>query len=90
MEEQTKTLSERLKAKLHESAVVFKYKKVNGEIREAYGTLNIDIIGEENYPQRSVGHNVSNEVIRYYDLNSKGWRSFRIENLISIEDVDKS
>lgn len=88
--EEIKVLSERLKAKLREGGVVFKYKKVNGEIREAYGSLNPSIIGEENIPQRSSGYNFSEDVIRYFDLNSKGWRSFRIENLISIEDVDKS
>ena len=89
MEEQTKTLSERLKSKLHESAVVFKYKKVNGDIREAYGTLNIKIMGEENQPHGNDKYQAPEDVIRYYDLNSKGWRSFRVENLISIEDVDK-
>ena len=90
MEEQIKTLSEKLKAKLHESGVVFKYKKVNGDIREAYGTLNIQIMGEENQPHGNDKYQAPKDVIRYYDLNSKGWRSFREENLISIEDVDKS
>ena len=90
MEEQIKVLSERLKAKLHENGVVFKYKKVNGDIREAYGTLNIDVMGEENMPKRNTGIEYSEDVIRYYDLNSKGWRSFKAENLISYENVNKS
>lgn len=85
--EDNKILSERLKSKLHETSVVFKYKKVNGDIREAYGTLNIDIMGEENAPTNK-NYNISDDVIRYFDLNSNGWRSFRIENLISIENVE--
>lgn len=81
-----------LKNALHEGAVKFSYKKVNGEIRDAYGTLNVEVMGEENMPhggERSIGVLPEN-VIRYYDLNSKGWRSFKAENLISFENVNKS
>lgn len=87
MDINTNTLAEQLVAKLRKNQVVFKYKKVNGEIREAYGTLNVKIIGEENQPHNNDKYQASDEVIRYYDLNSNGWRSFRIENLISVDDV---
>jgi len=79
-----------LKNALHEGAVKFSYKKVNGEIREAYGTLNIEVMGEENQPHGNGNYSVSDDVIRYYDLDSKGWRSFKAENLISFENVNKS
>jgi len=66
---------------LHKGTVEFKYKKKDGSIRDAIGTLNIDIMGNENAPIGS-GYNVSDTNVRYYDLNSKGWRSFVCDNLI--------
>jgi len=66
---------------LHKGVVEFKYKKRNGEIRSAKGTLNIDVMGNENAPTGS-GYKTSDDIIRYYDLNSEGWRSFVVENLI--------
>ena len=66
---------------LHKGIVEFKYKKKDGSIRDAKGTLNIDVMGNENAPTGS-GHNVSDANIRYYDLNSNGWRSFIYNNLL--------
>ena len=66
---------------LHTGIVEFKYKKKNGEIREARGTLNIDVMGEDNAP-KGTGYDIADTNIRYYDLNSNGWRSFIRENLI--------
>ena len=66
---------------LHKGVVEFKYKKKNGEIRSAKGTLNIDVMGEDNAP-KGTGYEITDDNIRYYDLNSEGWRSFIPENLI--------
>ena len=66
---------------LHKGVVNFKYKKKNGEIRDAKGTLNIDVMGEDNAP-KGTGYDIVDTNIRYYDLNSEGWRSFIAENLI--------
>ena len=66
---------------LRKGVVNFKYKKKNGEIRDAKGTLNVEIMGEENTPKGTGYDNVDTN-IRYYDLNSEGWRSFIAENLI--------
>ena len=66
---------------LHKGIVEFKYKKKDGSIRDAKGTLNIDVMGNENAPIGS-GHNVSDTNIRYYDLTSNGWRSFIYNNLL--------
>lgn len=70
------------KKKLHEGIVEFKYTKVNGEERIARGTLYETAIVEDggNMPKGTIS--VSNDSIRYYDLNSNGWRSFRVENFI--------
>lgn len=66
---------------LRKGVVNFKYKKKSGEIRDAKGTLNVEIMGEENTP-KGTGYDIVDTNIRYYDLNSEGWRSFIAENLI--------
>lgn len=82
---ENKELLERLKKKLHEGEVQFIYKKKNGEERMALGTLNKDVYGEENAPKGS-DTKWPDDVIRYYDMNAAGWRSFVAENLISVEN----
>ena len=70
------------KKALHEGEVEFKYTKKDGSERTARGTLNIEVMGEENAPTGTSERTYSDNVIRYYDLNSEGWRSFVIENLV--------
>ena len=66
---------------LHKGIVEFKYTKKNGDERTARGTLNIEVMGEENTP-KGTGYEITDSNIRYYDLNSEGWRSFIVDNLI--------
>ena len=73
-----------LKEELHKREVKFKYTKKDGSVRDAVGTLNIDIMGKENEPTGSAKSIPENQ-IRYFDINSQGWRSFLRENLISFE-----
>lgn len=80
----TKMVSE-LKQKMRNGTVKFKYFKKNGDIREAVGTLNSDVYGEENKPNGNGGKTPDNQ-IRYFDVNSNGWRSFLIENFISYDE----
>ena len=70
------------KKALHDGKVEFKYTKKNGEERIAIGTLNTDVMGKENEP-KGTGYEITDSNIRYYDLNSNGWRSFITDNLIS-------
>lgn len=74
-----------LKSRMHEGEVNFTYQKKNGSERTARGTLNVQVMGEENSP-KGMDYNKSDDVTRYYDLNSNGWRSFTNVNLISIDD----
>lgn len=89
---------------LKKGVVRFWYTKTNGEEREAFGTLDTDII--ENYfvkpepatgRKRSSSYNFnrdSEEYVQYYDVYAKdkktgvtgGWRSFRIDSLIKVDD----
>ena len=80
MEKKEVNINEFKKA-LHKGIVEFKYKKKNGEERTAHGTLNIEIMGEKNAP-KGTGYEVSDDVIRYYDTDSNGWRSFIVENFV--------
>ena len=76
----------KFKNALHKRILEFKYNKKNGELRTAHGTTNIDIIGQENAPKSSSNKAWPDNQIRYYDTDSKGWRSFLIENLIDWVD----
>ena len=71
----------KFKNALHKRIVEFKYKKKNGEIRIARGTLNIDLMGENNAPKGNAEY-VPDNTIRYFDTDANGWRSFIIENFI--------
>ena len=68
----------KLKLNLQKGKVRFKFKKKSGEIREAYGTLKSDLINYEF--KGSTKENFS--TIAYWDLDSKGFRSFKLENLV--------
>ncbi|MCD7938193.1 MAG: SH3 beta-barrel fold-containing protein [Tannerellaceae bacterium] len=61
-----------------EDEVVFAYEKANGALRRARGTLkNIDGMvkgtGKENYKS-----------ICYFDVDAQAFRSFKVENLITM------
>ena len=60
----------------------FIYKKANGEIREAFGTLNAAICGKH-----INGRGISAEnwgCCCYWDMEKGGFRSFRWANIIAV------
>lgn len=77
-------LINQLKDKMHEGIVSFKYEKIDGEIREAHGTLKLDIIPEEMHP-KNTGRKQSENKTNYYDTDKEEWRSFNNELLISVD-----
>ena len=72
---------ENLKSQMRKGVVEFSYTKKDGSTRVAKGTLNFDIMGEENQPKTGIEYN-SDTTTRYFDVNSNGWRSFVTLNLI--------
>jgi len=79
---QTYALIESLQFRLMNGTAHFIYRKTNGELREAWGTLlprtierNINGRG---YPRKLDG------LQAYFDIEEQEWRSFRYENLITI------
>jgi hypothetical protein len=68
----------RLKMELKKGAVKFQFKKVDGSIRNAVGTLCADLFTYE-----SKGNETQyNGTIKYFDLEANAFRSFKIENLL--------
>jgi len=59
----------------------FTFEKSNGSIRNAIGTL---LNNNFNYQSKGSNRKENYSVVKYWDVVSKGWRSFRIDRLISI------
>lgn len=79
---QTSVLIEVLQFKLMNGTAHFIYRKANGELREAFGTL-LERVADSNingrgYPRKLDG------LQAYFDIEEQEWRSFRYENLITI------
>ena len=70
----------KLKSAMHKGIVKFYFQKVDGSIREAYGTLKSDLCPDT----KGTGRKSSALVQTYYDAERKDWRSFKVANLLSI------
>ena len=79
-----KTLIDNLIEKLHKGIVSFVYNKKDGDVRHAVGTLY-----GVGHTIKGVGQKECSWTLRYYDVDCKGWRSFIINNLVSVGDVRK-
>ena len=62
------------------------FKKTNGEERDMICTLKPNIIPaakkEDTLSQKKV-RSINEEVIPVWDVNAEGWRSFRVDSVIS-------
>lgn len=73
---------------LKKGIVRFTYRKVDGTIREALGTRNLDIARDALnicIPNPKSGYV---NPTAYYDLEKEDWRSFKAENVIAINGID--
>lgn len=72
---------------LAHNIVYFTFRKVNGEIRHAVGTRNITLA--ENHTSTYIPRPKGPEQpYSYYDVEKMGWRSYKPENIISIDRVN--
>ncbi len=73
----------KIRIALKSGLAYFTFRKANGELREAIGTLY-----KRNFSYLSKGsHRKENlSVVKYWDVVSQGWRSFRIDRLVSIKN----
>lgn len=72
----------KLKARMQSGIVRFYYRKVDGSIREAFGTLAERLVP----PTNSNDTRKKNDTIQtYYDTEIGGWRCFKVANLLACE-----
>lgn len=77
-----------LESKMMETAVRFRFKKKDGSLREAVGTLvrekMIQPDGSVWVPVGEAKPDVPT-LVKYWDLTVQGWRSFNVFNLVAVE-----
>jgi hypothetical protein len=62
-----------LRARLREGAVTFAFRKLDGTLRTAVGTVNLSMIPETLRPN---GNGTSTDAsVRFFDLEKGAWRS---------------
>lgn len=71
---------------LAHNIVSFTYRKVNGEVRHAIGTRNLTL-AEIHTCTTIPTPNGEEQPNSYYDVEKMGWRSYKPENVISIDGV---
>lgn len=70
----------KLKAAMKQRIVKFYFQKVDGRVREAYGTLKENLI-----PATSGDNRKKNDTVAtYFDTEKQSWRSFKKANLLNI------
>lgn len=70
----------KLKQAMKNRIVRFYYRKVSGEIREAFGSLQDKLLP----PTQGTGKKANETLFTYYDTERESWRSFKKANLLSI------
>lgn len=65
--------------KLRERICTVRFTKVNGEERIMRCTLKPEFIPEEFTPKTNTQTN--NEIVKAFDVEANGWRSFRLDRL---------
>lgn len=84
----TKELS-RLKRLLKSGIVEFSYKKKDGSLRKAKGTLKDELLPETDKDDERK-KNLSKDCFYYYDLKRDDYRCFLRDNFIEIKDNKKN
>lgn len=70
-----------------ESSVIFD--KIDGTQREMKCTLKQALIGQD-IPNRGIRESRSPETLSVWDLEARGWRSFRLSNVKSVNGIKMS
>ena len=76
----TAWLNIKLRARMATAIVKFYYTKVDGTMREAYGTLNPALMPETKGVERKPNPTIQT----YYDTEKCEYRCFKVANLVSI------
>jgi len=85
-------LKAELKTLLEQNVLVVDFTKLNGDKRVMTCTLREDMkpraTKDDAMSQKKV-REVSDAVVSVWDVNAKGWRSFRYERINAVDIVDK-
>ena len=73
----------KLKRMLKKGIVKFSYKRIDGTLRKARGTMNPDYLPETDKDSSSK-RKENKDVVTYFDLSKDDYRSFRKENFVEI------
>lgn len=76
----TAWLNAKLKVKMYGGIAKFYFQKVDGSIREAYGTLKAELLPEH----QDCGRKKNDTVQTYFDTEKSEWRCFKKANVVSI------
>ena len=68
----------KLHARMQKGIVKFYYQKVDGSIREAYGTLKSELVPDT----KDSGRKANPTLQTYFDTERQEWRCFKVANLI--------
>lgn len=72
---------------LREGVVKVAFTKKDGTRRDMVATTKDSLIPSEHQPtSKDKATNYSKETVRCYDLEKQGWRSFRVDSLIAINE----
>jgi hypothetical protein len=71
---------------LRDRICVVKFTKVDGEIREMACTLNDERIPDDMKPKNTTT-SYSENVIKVFDVNKAGWRSFKVDSVQLFESL---
>lgn len=72
----------KLKLAMKTKIVKFRYQKIDGSIREAFGTTDTS---RYSYQPTGNGHALPSDCVRYWDTQKLGFRVFKTYNLLSVE-----
>jgi len=79
--------------KLVSNEIVVTFNKLNGDERVMTCTLQQDKIPSptksDSLTQKKV-REINEKVVSVWDLNAEGWRSFRVENVTDVKEIDKA
>jgi hypothetical protein len=74
-----------LRKALYEGVVLFEFIKKDGTLRHARGTTSPDLVPTDDTPKgkRTPQQQAMYErqVVTFYDIDKKGWRSMRIDSI---------
>lgn len=79
-----------LQSKMREQAVKFQFKKKDGSIRDAIGTLKRALMKQEDgtlWEPKGEGKPEPASVIRYFDIEKGMWRCFTVTDFIGLAEA---